>query len=161
MSRAVISIASTADRERAARWAIKAPSGTRIEFKERRRSIPQNDRMWAMLTDVASQLPWHGIKLSPDDWKLLFLDGLKRELRMVPNIDGNGFVNLGRSSSDLSKSEMTDLIELIHAFGANHGVIFHDPDSLRTLPSPSVVADTPPTSSSPARVGGVPSLERA
>jgi hypothetical protein len=127
MSRAVISIASKADRDRAARWATEAPAGTRIEFKERKRSIPQNDRMWAMLTDVATQLPWHGIKLSPDDWKLIFLDALKRELRMVPNIDGSGFVNLGRSSSDLSKAEMADLIELISAFGANHGVVFHDP----------------------------------
>ncbi|HQN52055.1 MAG TPA: recombination protein NinB, partial [Phenylobacterium sp.] len=68
----------------------------------------------------------HGVKLSPDDWKLVFLDALGRELRMVPNLDGTGFVNLGRSSSDLSKSEMTDLIELIFAYGAKHGVEFHD-----------------------------------
>ncbi|MTV61688.1 recombination protein NinB, partial [Streptococcus pneumoniae] len=38
-------------------------------------------------------------------------------------------VTLGRSSSDLSKAEMTDLIELIGAFGANHGVVFHDQES--------------------------------
>ena len=47
-----------------------------------------------------------------------FLDGLKRELRVVPNLDGTSFVNLGRSSSDLTKQEMSDLIELIAAFGA-------------------------------------------
>lgn len=81
--------------------------------------------MWAMLTDIASQVEWHGLKLSADDWKLIFLDGLKAELRLVPNIDGNGFVNLGRSSSDLSKEEMGDLMALIEAFGANHGVVFH------------------------------------
>jgi hypothetical protein len=113
-------------RQRAAHWAAKLPEGTRIDFKAPKRSIPQNDRMWAMLTDVSAQLPWHGIRLSADDWKLIFLDALKRELRMVPNLDGTGFVNLGRSSSDLSKEEMTNLIELIHAFGANHGVMFHD-----------------------------------
>lgn len=129
MSRATIILSSPSERLRAANWASKLPAGTRIEFKEPKRSIPQNDRMWAMLTDVATQLPWHGIKLSPDDWKLLFLDSLKRELRMVPNLDGNGFVNLGRSSSDLSKAEMTDLIEIIHAFGANHGVVFHEPEA--------------------------------
>jgi hypothetical protein len=44
----------------------------------------------------------------------------------VPNIDGTGFVNLGRSSSDLSKQEFIDLIELITAFGAQHGVVFSD-----------------------------------
>lgn len=126
MSRATIIIRGNADRARASAWCAKAPTGCRIEFKEVKRSLPQNDRMWAMLTDVASQVKWHGVQLSPDSWKLLFLDGLKRELRMVPNLDGDGFVNIGRSSSDLSKHEMTDLIELIFAFGANHGVKFKD-----------------------------------
>lgn len=127
MSRALITIKGNAERARVAAWAAKVPFGTRVEFKATKRSIPQNDRMWAMLTDVAQQLPWHGIRLRPDDWKLLFLDSLKRELRMVPNLDGTGFVNLGRSSSDLSKEEMSNLMELIAAFGANHGVKFLDP----------------------------------
>jgi hypothetical protein len=82
--------------------------------------------MWAALSDIAMQLPWHGQKLRPEDWKLVFLDALKHEFRMVPNLDNTGFVNLGRSSSDLSKSEMSDLIELIAAFGAQHGVKFGD-----------------------------------
>lgn len=79
-----------------------------------------------MLTDVATQLPWHGLKLTPDDWKLVFLDALKREVRLVPNIEGTGFVNIGRSSSDLSKDEMSQLIDLIAEFGARHSVKFHD-----------------------------------
>ena len=126
MSRHLIPINSTADRVRAARYVAQAPFGTRVEFKAAKRSLPQNDFMWSMLTDIARELPWHGIKLKPDDWKLVFLDALKRETRMVPNLDGNGFVNLGRSSSDLSKSEMGDMIELIRAFGANHGITFID-----------------------------------
>jgi hypothetical protein len=126
MSRATVIIRGATDRLRIASWADKAPVGTRVEFKRVKRTLPQNDRMWAMLTDIATQLPWHGLKLAPDDWKLLFLDALKREVRMVPNIDGNGFVSLGRSSSDLSKGEMSDLIEIIAAWGAQHGVIFRD-----------------------------------
>lgn len=122
----MIAIKSTVERERAARYVAAAPFGTRVVFSAAKRSIPQNDFMWSMLTDIARELPWHGIKLTPDDWKLIFLDALKREARMVPNLDGNGFVNLGRSSSDLSKAEMGDLIELIRAFGANHGVTFID-----------------------------------
>lgn len=129
MARALITLHNKADRERACRWIDKAPAGTRLEFKASKRSLPQNDRMWAMLTDVATQVKWHGISLTPDDWKLVFLDALKRESRFVPNIDGNGFVNLGRSSSDLSKEEMTDLIELIFAFGAQHSVTFHEPEN--------------------------------
>lgn len=124
MSRATLILDSAAARRKASSWVDTAPPGTRIEFKAPRRSLPQNDRMWVMLTAVAQQVPWHGLRLSPDDWKLIFLDALKREVRMVPNIDGNGFVNLGRSSSDLSKGEMSDLMELISAFGAKHGVVF-------------------------------------
>lgn len=104
-----------------------APDGARVEIKAAKRSLPQNDRMWAHLTDVAQQLPWHGKRLRPDDWKLLFLDALKRETEALPNLDGTGFVNIGRSSSDLSKSEMADLITLIEEFGARNGVTFHDP----------------------------------
>ncbi len=127
MTRALVTIKRTEDRARVARWASQAPFGTRVEFKEVKRSLDQNSKFWAMLTDVATQLPWHGIKLRPDDWRLIFLDALKRELRLVPNLDGTGFVNLGRSSSDLSKQEMSNLIELITEFGTRHGVVFHDP----------------------------------
>lgn len=126
MTRAIIVLSNEQELQRAAKWLQAAPAGTRLEFKAPKRSLPQNDLMWAALTDIASQVKWHGLKLTPDDWKLIFLDSLKRELRMVPNLDGNGFVSLGRSSSDLSKAEMTDLIDLIHAFGANHDVVFHD-----------------------------------
>jgi hypothetical protein len=79
-----------------------------------------------MLSEIATQVEWHGQKLTPDNWKLLFLNALKQELKLVPNLDGTGFVNLGRSSSNLSKSEFSDLIECAAAFAANHGVKFRD-----------------------------------
>lgn len=126
MSRYTVTISSDEDRTRAVQIVRQAPAGSRVDVKAAKRSLPQNDRMWAMLTEVARQLPWHGVKLRPDDWKLIFLDALTRELRTVPNLDGTGFVNLGRSSSDLSKTEMTDLIEVIFEFGAQHGVVFAD-----------------------------------
>lgn len=126
MARAVLVLANEHLRQKAAHWLAKAPHMTRIEFKGPKRSVPQNSYLWALLTDIADQLTWYGKKLSADDWKLVMLDGLKRELRIVPNIDGTGFVNLGRSSSDLDVGEMADLLELIMAFGAQHGVRFHD-----------------------------------
>jgi hypothetical protein len=69
-------------------------------------------------------MSWHGQKLSADDWKMLFLSALKQEMRLVQNLSGNGFISLGRSSSDLSKEEMSNLLELILAWGAEHGVMF-------------------------------------
>ena len=127
MSRALIVLRRDEDRARARQWVERAPPGTRVEFKAVKRSLPQSARMWAFLSEIASQVKWHGVKLSADDWKLIFLDSLKRELRIVPNLDGTGFVNLGRSSSDLSKEEMGDLLTLIEAWGAQHNVQFNDP----------------------------------
>lgn len=126
MSRVAVTLHSQADRDKVCRWVQKVDAGTRVELKEAKRTDDQNSKFWAMLTDVSQQLLWHGQKLNTEDWKLVFLDALKRELRIVPNITGNGFVNLGRSSSDLTKAEFSDLIEIIHAFGAEHGVQFQD-----------------------------------
>jgi hypothetical protein len=127
MSRALITLNSHADRERAITWLKRSPTGTRIEFKASKRTLAQNDKMWALLTDVARQVQWDGKKLRPADWRDLFIDALKRELRVVPTLDGSGVLSLGRSSADLAKNEMSDLIELIYAFGAEHGVVFQEP----------------------------------
>ena len=127
MSRVAVILATEQTRRQAANWCLKAPPGTRFELKEPKRTLDQNAKMWAMLTEIARQLPWHGVRLSADDWKLLFLDALKRELRIAPNLDGTGFVNLGRSSSDLTKEEFGDLLALIDAFAAEHNVQFSAP----------------------------------
>jgi hypothetical protein len=122
--RAVILLVSETQRAFARGLIDKAPPYSRLEIKGPRRTLEQNDMMWGLLTNLSNQLVWHGQKLSPEDWKLVMLDGLKRERRLVPNIDGDGFVDLGRSSRDLSKEEMSQLIELIYAFGAQHDVKF-------------------------------------
>jgi hypothetical protein len=126
MSRVTVILTGRETRDRVCRWVQKAPVNTRVELKEPKRSVPQNDRLWACLTEIARSVPWHGIRLSPDDYKLLFMDALKAELRLVPNMAGNGFTNLGRSSSDLSKAEFGDLLELVNAFAASHGVTLGD-----------------------------------
>lgn len=128
MSRAVLVLHNDHMRQKAIHWVNQAPVDTRVEFKAPKRTLPQNARLWASLTDVADQVMWHGVKLTSDDWKLIFMDALNREVRIVPNVDGDGFVNIGVSSSKLTKEEMSGMIELIHAFGANpdHPVTFHD-----------------------------------
>jgi hypothetical protein len=76
MSRALLVLDTEFNRQQAIHWVIKAPVGSRVEFKRPQRTVDQNSKMWGCLTDVAIQLPWHGIKISPDDWKLVFLDAL-------------------------------------------------------------------------------------
>jgi hypothetical protein len=95
-----------------------------VELKPVTRSIEQNSKMWATLTDIAKQVDWYGEKLEPEDWKHILSASLKKQ-KAVPGIDG-GFVVLGLSTSKMSIAEMSELIELAHAFGADKGVVFHD-----------------------------------
>lgn len=129
MSRALISINGPTDRSRAEKWIWQVPIGTRVEFKQAKRSLEQNSRMWAMLTDVATQKEHAGRRYTPDQWKILFMHACGREVQFLPSLDNSTFIPWGQSSSDLSKQEMTDLIEFIFSWGAENGVTFHDPEA--------------------------------
>ncbi len=98
-----------------------------VSVKEETRSTAQNARMWAMLADVSRQVDWHGRKLTPEDWKHVFTAGL-RKLDVVPNLDCTGFVALGMHTSRMTVREMSDLMELMTAFGAERGVKFAAPE---------------------------------
>lgn len=126
MSRAILILSHPAVRDRAIKWVQGAPDGTRLEFKEPKRTRAQNDRMWAMLTAIAAQKTHCGRHYTADEWKVIFLHALGRETRFVPSLDEKTFLPLGFSSSDLSKAEMSELMELITAWGAEHGVKFGD-----------------------------------
>lgn len=126
MSRHLITLWNESDRKRAHAYIEQAPVETRVEFKAVKRSIPQNDRMWAMLTDIAAQKEHGGRKYTPDQWKVIFLAAIGREVQFIPSLDGKAFIPWGQSSSDLSKQEMTDLIEFIMAWGTENCVTFHD-----------------------------------
>ena len=126
MSRHLLTIHSAADRARAAKYIADCPFGTRVEFKAAKRTLPQNDRMWAMLTDIAQQKEHCGRKYTPDQWKPLFMHACGREMQFVPTLDGQSFMPLGYRSSELSKDEMSALIEFMFAWGAENGVTFHD-----------------------------------
>lgn len=126
MSRALVTLHGAADRQRAKHWIDQAPTGARIEFKAAKRTLPQNDRMWAMLTDIATQKEHSGRRYSPDQWKVLMMHACGREVQFLPALDGSTFIPWGQSSSDLSKQEMTDLIEFMFSWGAQNGVVFQD-----------------------------------
>lgn len=94
-----------------------------VELKPETRSLAQNRRLWAMLTDISEQVNWYGKKLSQEDWKHIFTASLKK-LDVVPNLDGTGFVALGMSTSRMTRAEMCDMQTLMEAFGAEKGVRF-------------------------------------
>jgi len=99
-----------------------------VTIQEPTRSLEQNSRLWATLRDISEQVVWYGRKISSESWKCVFTAALKKQ-ETVPGIDG-GFVVLGQSTSKMTVGEMRDLIELINAFGAEHGVKFSDESRL-------------------------------
>jgi len=79
-------------------------------------------------------------KLNREDWKRLLIDAfarikaaegnpLKGYGRILPSLDGTGFVQLGVQSRDFRKSEASEFIEYLYAFGADHEpeVIWSEP----------------------------------
>jgi len=97
-----------------------------VEVREETRSLAQNARLWAMLTDISKQVDWYGQKLTPDEWKDVFSAAMKRT-KVVPGLDG-GFVVCGQSTSKMTIAEMCEMQELMEAFGAQKGVRFTCPE---------------------------------
>jgi len=103
-----------------------------IEVADPKRTLEQNSLMWAMLADIAAQVDWPVdgklARLSQEEWKDVLSAGLKREQRVAQGIAG-GFVILGQRTSQMTKGELSDLIDLMAAFGAEHDVEWTDDDA--------------------------------
>lgn len=99
---------------------------TVVSIDDPTRSLEQNDLMWRLLGILSKQKPWpvNGVmqKISKEDWKDILTAGLKKS-RVAQGVDG-GFVVLGMHTSKMSIKAMSDLVEFIYAFGADHGVEF-------------------------------------
>lgn len=93
-----------------------------VTIKPAKRTSEQNALMWALLADVSKNVEWYGKYMSAESWKHVFSAALKKQ-EAVPGLDG-GFVVIGQSTSKMTKSEISDMIELIYSFGAERGVKF-------------------------------------
>jgi hypothetical protein len=125
MDRQVFVLSHPLARRNAARACAEAPDGFRVEIKPRTRTLDQNALLWSCLTDIAKQVQWpvngRHEYLTADEWKAIFSASLKQEQRMAMGLQG-GFVMLGERTSRMSIKQMTELIDLIHAFGNERGV---------------------------------------
>jgi hypothetical protein len=134
MSRALLTLDSTAKREQAIDWIRKAKTGSRVEFKGPGRSLDQNSRFWAMLTDCAVQGRINDRRFNTEQWKMMFMHAYAEErgieIKYLPALNRAGMVPCGRSSSDLSVQEMSELMDYIAAWGAENGIKFHDQEEL-------------------------------
>lgn len=105
------------------------PGAAEVTVKEPTRTSDQNARMWAALHDIARQVQWpvNGelAYLEPEDWKAILTAAVKQETRMAAGING-GFVLLGSRTSQMSKRQLSELLEAIYAFGAERQVVWSE-----------------------------------
>lgn len=121
MSNPTIILRSGGERDQAKRWVDKAPPETVITFKKPGRTIPQNDRMWALLTDVSRQAVRMGHRKTPDVWKALFMHACGHATQFEVGLSGEPFP-VGFRSSKLSKEQMGELMDFIEAWCAENGI---------------------------------------
>lgn len=127
MPTAMIVLNSPTQRAKAIRWLQKAPWNARITFRGPSRSLPQNDRMWVLLTHIAEQCIWDGQRHSADEWKDYFCGMMRRDKTMSAE-DGGQPIVVGRSTSSMDKEEHSELTMLIEAFAARQGVVIPEPE---------------------------------
>ena len=115
-----------AAREKCLRLIASLPFGKTVVIRDEKRSAEQNDKMWAMLTDLSRQCYLDGRRRPPSDWKVVVMHALDYEQRFIPSLDGQSYIPLGYRSTGLTKGEMSDLIEFIYKYGAENGVQWSD-----------------------------------
>ena len=119
MSQTVI-LRGVMQREFAKALIDKAPIDAVVKVSAATRSLEANAKMWAMLSDISRAKP-EGRMHTPEVWKCLFMNALGHETAFEMGLDGRPFP-IGFQSSRLTKAQMSDLIEMIYAYGAQHNV---------------------------------------
>lgn len=119
MSQTVI-LRGAMQREFAKALIDKAPIDAVVKVSAATRSLEANAKMWAMLSDISRAKP-EGRMHTPEVWKCLFMNALGHETAFEMGLDGRPFP-IGFQSSRLTKAQMSDLIELIYAWGAQHNI---------------------------------------
>ena len=91
-----------------------------VDEMKSKRSVEQNSRLWAILTDIAEQLPDEdGKHYSPETWLSFFKAQILGKDTMI--VDGN-FHLVDKRSSNLKVSEFGDFMQQIEVFAVEHGV---------------------------------------
>ena len=98
----------------------KAPINAVVKISPEQRSLDQNNKMWAMISDVSRQKP-EGRLHVPEVWKAIFMAACGHEVQFENGLDNKPFP-IGFRSSNLSKTHMADLIEYMYFYGSKHDI---------------------------------------
>ena len=114
-------LSSAFARDRAKMLIDQAPAGFVATVDEPKRTLEQNNLFWEMLTDISVAKPM-GQRYTPDEWKPRIMQACGWECQFLPGIlDGHPFP-VGFKSSQLTKKQMSALIDWMQAWGDEQGI---------------------------------------
>lgn len=123
MERQIFHLAHDAARRNAIEAVRTAPEGWRVEVRPRNRTLDQNAMLHALFTEASKTCVWQGRKLTPIQWKTLFISAHSmatgRGADVMPGLEGE-FVNVRESSASMDVVRMASLIEYVQAWIAQN-----------------------------------------
>jgi hypothetical protein len=100
----------------------------RVTVGEPKRTLAENAKLHAMLSEISEQVEWAGKKRDVEVWKRLVVSAWCRArgepVEILPALDGHGIDIVPVRTSKLSKNDCAELIEFVYSLGAEHDVQF-------------------------------------
>lgn len=142
MERRVFILSHGTARRNAVQAVIDAPEGCVVRVEPPNKSRGQEEKYHAMIGDIARQVDLNGQRWGVEDAKRLLVDAfarvmaasgtpLKQSSRIVPSLDGSGFVQLGIQTRGFLVAEASEFIEYLYAFGTEHNVRWSEKSGVR------------------------------
>lgn len=93
------------------------------------RTLEQNAKLHAMLTDISKQCEFNGQPRDLDTWKAIMVSAHRiatgGKAEMAIGLEGE-VVNLRESTAQMSVKRLVSLIEYVQSWGVQNGVKFND-----------------------------------
>lgn len=125
MAGQTIILRGDSQRQLAKRLIDAAPVDAVVNVREMARTTIQSNKMWAMLSDISRAQP-ESLQGTTNVWKARFMHSCGHQVQFEHGIDGGAPFPVGFSSSRLSVSQMSNLIECIYEYGARHDIKWSD-----------------------------------
>lgn len=105
-----------------------APDGWVCRLSPPKRSLDQSALFHALCGQIAKAKPeWAGMPMDAESWKALLVVShaaatAQGSIRLVPDLEGSGLVQLRESTATMSKERASSLIEYVQAWAAAQGI---------------------------------------
>ncbi len=123
-------LVNAAVRQNAINAVMAAEPDMVVTIRKKNRSLDQNAKFHAMCDDIAKARPeYAGIRMDADDWKALLVlshatatKGEGGKLRLVPDLEGEGYIQLRESTARMPVARSSSLISYVSAWAAKQGI---------------------------------------